>query len=258
MRRPQSSGAAAVLRGLGRNIFGLAAIIFGVIALTSGDFNNWQPLYGIKFVPLREGLLYATALAQILGGIAVQRKASVRAGAGLLLAVDLLFSMFRVPKIIAAPLVYAGWGGLSENLAIVAGAILLLAAATPEDRPWRPRALTAGWALFGACTLSFMFYQAFYIPDTASLVPKWIPPGQLFWAILTTIAFGLAAIAIFLRRMDVLATRLLTLMFLGFQVLIWIPALEGHPRSPMLWAANAQNLAIAASAWIFADFVSRY
>jgi hypothetical protein len=62
------------------------------------------------------------------------------------------------------------------------------------------------------------------------LVPKWIPPNQTFWAILTTIAFALAAIAILINCQARLAMRLMTLMLALFGVVVWIPRLIARPK----------------------------
>jgi hypothetical protein len=78
----------------------------------------------------------------------------------------------------------------------------------------------------------------------------------MFWVIATTVAFSLAAIALLVRRVAPAAMYLLTLMLLLFQVLIWIPAVIMHPGSLGMWAENVQNLAIAASCWVFADVLS--
>jgi hypothetical protein len=230
-------------------LYGLAAIIFGITALLWHGFNVWQPDGGIHASVLRQILLYVTAFAQIAGGIALQRRETARAGAGILLGVYVLFAVLHLPGVFAHPLVYAYWGGLFEQLALVAAALILFDSTALAS---------TGIALFTLCVVSFMLYQAFYIPATASLVPRWIPPGQTFWAVATTVAFGLAAIAIALRRMDVLATRLLTVMFAGFQVLIWLPALAAKPHTQTLWAANAENLAIVASAWIVSHSLNSF
>jgi len=103
--------------------------------------------------------------------------------------------------------------------------------------------------------VSFTLEQVFYLAGTASFVPKWIPPGQMFWAITTTIAFALAAIALLARRSALLAARLLTLMIIGFGLLVWLPAPFADPDKIISWAGNAQNLAIAGAAWIVADFL---
>ncbi len=105
--------------------------------------------------------------------------------------------------------------------------------------------------------VSFTLEQLFYLTATASFVPKWAPPGQMFWAVTTTIAFALAAIALLSERSALLASRLLTVMLIGFGLLVWLPAPFANPHSLISWAGNAQNLAITGSAWIVADFLSR-
>ena len=103
--------------------------------------------------------------------------------------------------------------------------------------------------------ISFALYQLFYLSYTASLVPKWIPPGQMFWAVATTILFALAAFAILSGRSAFLATQLLTTMIILFGVLIWVPACIIHPHEMSNWIENATNLAIAGTSWIVADYL---
>lgn len=231
-----------------RAFYGIAAIIFGFSLLLSRQFNVWETGGGITAPVLLDVLLYVTAVAQIAGGLALQRHETARIGAGLVLGVYVLFALLHVPGIAAHPLVYAYWGGFFEQLALVAGALILFQ---------QPGAAAGGLVLFRLCAVSFMLYQAFYIPQTAALVPKWIPLGQTFWAIATTVAFGLAALALIIRRMDVLAVRLMALMLVIFQLAIWIPALVATPTSHTVWAANAENLGIAACAWIVASCLAR-
>jgi len=88
-------------------------------------------------------------------------------------------------------------------------------------------------------------------------VPKWIPPGQMFWAITTTIALAAAAMAILSGRLIVPASRLLAVMFMLFGLVLWLPRLLSNPDDHLNWAGNAQNLAITAAAWIVADLASR-
>lgn len=233
--------------GYGRNIFGLASVIFGafeavLVATGHGHRGAVVP------PPLRDGVIYVSALGQIAGGIAVQWKGAARTGSALLLIGYVLYSLLFLPAVVIAPLVFGSWGNLFEQLTMVAAAIVLNAK-TSRVSP------DAGRLLFALCVLSFALYQAFNLDYTASLVPKWMPPGQLFWTVLTTVAFALAAIALFLRRMDALAARLLTLMLLLFQVLIWMPAIVVQPGSSSMWAENVLNFAIAASCWVFAEFL---
>ena len=115
----------------------------------------------------------------------------------------------------------------------------------------------AGYLLFGICVVSFTLEQLFYVSATAEFVPKWIPPGQIFWAITTTIALALAAVALLSGRSALLASRLLTAMLVGFGLLVWLPAPFADPHKLINWAGNAQNAAITGVAWIVADFLSQ-
>jgi hypothetical protein len=112
-----------------------------------------------------------------------------------------------------------------------------------------------GYYSFGVCVVSFTLEQLFYLSETASLVPKWIPPGQMFWAMATTAAFALAAIALLTGFMALLASRLTTAMIVGFGLLVWLPALFADHHSFMNWSEGTETFAIAASAWIVADFL---
>ncbi len=86
-----------------------------------------------------------------------------------------------------------------------------------------------GRILLGICAASVTLEQAFYLDATAKFVPKWIPPTQMFWAVTTTVLFALAAVALLTNR-TLLASRLLTLMVVGFGLLVWVPLLES-PQS---------------------------
>jgi len=113
-----------------------------------------------------------------------------------------------------------------------------------------------GYYGFGICVISFTLEQAFYLEGTASFVPKWIPPGQMFWAVGTTLAFAGAAIALLSGRVALLAARLLTAMIAGFGLLVWLPAPFATPQQITSWAGNAQNTAILGAAWLAAEWLA--
>jgi hypothetical protein len=66
----------------------------------------------------------------------------------------------------------------------------------------------------------------------------------MFWAIATTVAFALAAIAILIDRQARLAIRLMTLMVALFGVLVWIPRLYAHPEAHLSWPEFALTVLI--------------
>src|SRR5436190_367987 len=72
---------------LGRHVFGVAALAFGLITLVWHDYNGWhQP----------RDLIYPAAAAQIFGGAAIQLRRTARAGAVVLGAVYVAFALAAV------------------------------------------------------------------------------------------------------------------------------------------------------------------
>jgi len=230
---------------LGRHLFGLAAFAFGLITLAWHDYNGWhQPLY----------LVYAAATALILGGAAIQLPKTAKAGAVILAAVFLVFAAQCVPGILAAPKIYNSWGNFFEQFSLVTGAALVYARfSSAWSQETRNR---IGRILLSICTASFTLEQAFYLAPTATLVPKWLPPTQMFWAIATTVFFALAALALLANRTALLAARLLTAMLLLFGLIVWMPLLLKSPHSHTNWSETAETFAIAGTAWILADLLA--
>src|SRR5580693_2358695 len=213
---------------LGHHVFGVAALAFGLITLVWHDYNGWhQPRY----------LVYTAAAALIFGGAAMQLGRTAKTGAIVLGAVYLIFALQCVPGIVAAPaIVYARWSSA-----------------------WSRESLNRiGRILLGLCTASFTLEQAFYLRATAGLVPKWLPLGQMFWAVTTTVLFALAAVALLTNRMALLATRLLTLMLVLFGLLVWVPLLLADPHSHTNWSETAESFAIAGATWILSDLLGEY
>ena len=189
--------------------------------------------------------------------MAIQFPKTARVGALALGILYFIFALLWAPFIIKEPLVYDRWGNFFEQFSIVSGALIVYATfgRSPSERPTKTAQM--GYLFFAICVISFTLEQVFYLSATASFVPKWIPPGQMFWAVATTVAFALATIALLAQRVALLASRLLTAMIVGFQVFVWLPAPFADPHKIINWAGNAQNLAITGAAWIVADFLAR-
>jgi uncharacterized membrane protein YphA (DoxX/SURF4 family) len=241
----------------GRHVYGLAAIIFGVITLFWHDFNNWHQITVLGNTPHRELLAYIAGIIELLGGIAIQWNKTARLGSVILGTIYLIFAILWVPLIVETPLVYDRWGNFFEQFSQVSGALIVYSTSGVHNSERDAGIAKMGYIFFWICLISFTLEQLIYLSATASFVPKWIPPGQMFWAIATTIAFALAAIAMLSGRSVLLASRLLTAMIMAFGLLIWLPAPFADPHQLISWAGNAENLAIAGSAWIVADFLSR-
>ena len=187
---------------LGRHLYGFAAIAFAVISFVWHDFAApWQQIHALGNVPHREILVYIVAAGELFGGIAIQWRRTAHAGAVALGCIFLMWALLWVPHIIAEPKVYDRYGNFFEQFSIVSGALIVLATGFEGDRlqavhksPENARALAyeglthrwlarLGYMFFGICVVSFTLEQFFYLRGTASFVPNWIPPGQMFWAI---------------------------------------------------------------------------
>ena len=232
---------------LGRHLFGVAALAFGFITLASHGYNDWHP-------PLY--IVYVAAAALIFAGAAIQFRRTAKSGAAVLGAVYLVFALQCVPRIVASPRIYNSWGNFFEQFSLVTGAAIVYARLSSA---WSRETLhRIGRILLGICAASFTLEQAIYLQATANLVPKWLPPTQMFWAVATTVFFALAAVALLTNRMALLAARLLTMMLVLFGLLVWVPLLLSDPRSHTTWSETAETFAIAGAAWILADLLGEY
>jgi hypothetical protein len=226
----------------GRHVFGAAAL--GVIALAWHDYNDSHQLRWI---------VYSASAALLFGGAAIQFRRTAKTGAAVLGAAYLVFALLCVPGIIAAPQIYNSWGNLFEQFSLLTGAAIVYAQLSSA---WSPETLNwIGRVLLGICVASFTLEQAIYLDATAHLVPKWVPPSQMFWAVATTVSFALAAVALLTNLMALLASRLLTMMIVSFGLLVWVPLVLLDPHSHTNWSENAETFANAGATWILADLL---
>jgi hypothetical protein len=239
-----------------RIMFGASAVLFGVIALMWHDPDTWQNVQQIWRLPFGTLIGECLMAALIAGGIGMQYPRTARLASVILCIVYLCFSLACIPGIIAASNTYDRYGGsFFLFFSMLCGAMALYAATGANAARATVFGRVARLGL-GVCAISFTLGQALLLRDTASLVPKWIPPSQMFWAILTTIAFALAAIAILINRQARLAIRLMTLMLALFGVMVWIPLVIAHPEVHFNWSECALTFLITGAAWMVADLKS--
>lgn len=240
----------------GRIFFGASAVLFGVIALMWHDADTWQNLRHLWSLPFGAVLGACLMIAQVAGGIGVVFPRTARLASIVLGVVYLCFSLACVPEIVAAANVYDKYGGsFFVFFSLFCGAMALYAATETDAAKAVPFGRVARLGL-GVCAISFTLGQALLLRDTAQLVPKWIPPSQMFWAILTTVAFALAALALLVHRQAKLATRLMTLMLGLFAVLVWIPHVIAHPKAHFNWSECVLTFLVTGAAWMVANLLS--
>jgi len=238
-----------------RIFFGASAILFGVIALLWHDAATWQTLHQLFKLPLGVVIAVGLMTLQIGGGLGILVPRAARLSALILCFVYICFVLACVPAIVAAPAAYGSYPNFFEQLSILCGTLALYAATSANAAP--PRRLGQTVRLgFGVSTISFTLTQIFYFRFTVGAVPRWIPPNQKFWAILTTVSFALAALAILINRHARLALRLMALMTALFGALVWVPLLVAHPKSHSNWSEFCLTLLITGAAWLVADLKS--
>jgi len=242
-RRNQMTNSTAG-SNFGRHVFGMAVLAIGLITLAWHDYNDWPQL---RF------LVYAASAAQIVGGAAIQFRRTAKSGAIVLAAGNLVFVLLCVPGIVTAPRIYNSWGNFFEQFSLFTGAAIIYGRWSPA---WSREHLNRiARILLGLCVASFTLEQAFYLGATAKLVPNWIPPSPMFWAVTTTVLFALAALALLTNQIALLASRLLTLMLLSFGLIVWVPLLLSDRHNHTNWSEFAETFAIAGAIWILADLL---
>jgi uncharacterized membrane protein YphA (DoxX/SURF4 family) len=248
-------------------VYGMAAIATGIVDLVWGAFDPaHQPIQAFgDNVPGRQLLAYVVGVLLVAGGAAVMNRRSARLGAAVLAAVYMLIAIFWLPRFHTAPMVlgntpvvYVGvLGGVCQNLIVVCAALTVYAWASPPGSSINRAMLAVRW-IFALSTIDFGLQHLTGIsnPSNTEMVPAWMPLGPAFWVILTGTAFVLAGIAILSGIRDVLAARLLALMFFVFSALRLIPLLLGDPHDEANWGGNAYEIVAAASAWILAEWLA--
>ena len=106
----------------GRHVFGAAALLFGLVTLSWHNYNDWEQLRYILNATDGPVFLYAVAVAQIIGGGAIQFRRTANTGALILGTVFLVFALLGVPPIVTSPQVYDRWGNFFEQFSMATGA----------------------------------------------------------------------------------------------------------------------------------------
>jgi len=242
-----------VVSNLGVYVYGAGAVALGLSGLVWRDFAvNWQRV-GPQ-VPGREALAILVAVYEVAAGVAIAWPRTRRAGAAMLTFLYAIFVSLWVAQVVRVPMVYDGWGNVFEELSLVIAGMVVYAWASPAGSMWARRRAWIARA-YGICPISFGAYHFIYLAGAAAFVPKWIPPGQVFWTVTTAVCFLAAAAAILSGILAGLAARMLTAMIVGFGILGWLPRLVELPHMHFMWSANSVNLAMAGAAWVVADAI---
>jgi uncharacterized membrane protein len=238
---------------LGARVYGLAAVAMGIAGLLWGDFSaGWIP--APAELPGRMFLAYGAAVLLLAGGLMINVQRFAAWGAIVLTAVFAAgFIFFDLTQLAVHLSQFDYWQSSSEQVALIAGGSIAFASFS-ELAPETPARLQSVCRVsFGLCLLIFGAAHFVFAAFSATFVPAYLPPGQMFWVYLTGVAQIAAGLAISSGVLALLAARLLTLMYVLFGVLVHVPHILAGPGMHGNWTENAVNLALIGVAWIVAD-----
>ncbi len=250
---------------LGRRVYGLGVMALGATCLAFRDFNPGQSVPA--GFPGRTALAYAAGVFLVVAGAAVEyRRTAAWAAAALTVYYALFVVILMNGRLLLTD--YASYGIYEEiamQLAIALGGLIVYvtnatktgAKVNAVDAALAARLMRGSRLAFGVCALVWGGAHFVYMNLTAPLVPKWLPPSQVFWGYATGVCFVAAGVALLTGVKGRLAAILLTIMIAGFGVLanglVLLADLSNHYN----WTESALNLALVGAVWVLADSLCR-
>jgi uncharacterized membrane protein YphA (DoxX/SURF4 family) len=234
-------------------LYAFGAILLGIVTFWFGDFAmQWQPVP--KGIGAHQPLVYLSGALLVAGGACLLARKWERAGA-LLLAVfyGLWVVALHLPIAFASAGHIGTWNGPAEITFMTMGGVALLSSSASSMRS--TLALVAR-VLAGASAIVFGLAHFNYIDFTASFVPSWIPPSQVFWAWATGAGHLAAGLALVSGVQARLAATLLAGMMGAFVVLLHIPRVIGAPDQHVEWIMLAISSSLTGAAWLVRKYAT--
>jgi uncharacterized membrane protein YphA (DoxX/SURF4 family) len=242
---------------LGWRVYGLGVMAVGVASLAFGEFDPGQPV--AEHFPARIALAYAAGAFMVVAAAGVEWRRTTAWAAAALTIYYTLFVVFLMNGrlLLTDYAVYVTYENIAMQLAIAAGALIIYATTARLDAARAARLAGLGRLAFGVCALVFGGAHFAYLSYTAQMVPKWLPPSQVFWACGTGVGFVAAGVAFLTGLQARLAAILLTVMLAAFGLLANGPILLADHANHFNWTESAVNLAVVGAAWVLADSLAR-
>jgi uncharacterized membrane protein YphA (DoxX/SURF4 family) len=226
--------------------YALGAILLGAVGIWFHDFAlQWQPVPA--GFPLRTQFAIVTGLLLILGGGETLSGKFARAGAVLLMCIyGLWVVILHGPILVAKPADLGTWNGVAEIVFMTVGAVALYAGAGGA----RGKLANAVCIAAGFCALVFGATHFKYAQFTATMVPAWIPPNQIFWAYATGVAHLVAGLSLVSGIRSRMGATLLAVMMALFVLLVHVPRVYASPGEQLEWIMLGVALSLSGSAWL--------
>jgi uncharacterized membrane protein len=237
----------------GWRVYGLGMMALGLTSLAFREFDPGQPVP--EHFPYRTILAYVAGVFIVVAAAAVEfRRTAAWGGAALAVYYGLFVVFLLDGRLLLTH--YAEYGIYEEiamQLAIALGGLIIYTASAGIDAALSERLTRLCQLVFGVCVLIWGGAHFIYMNMTAPLVPKWLPPSQVFWGYVTGVCFIAAGLAVLTGVKARLAATLLTVMIACFGLLandrILLTGLSSHFN----WSESALNLALIGVAWVVAD-----
>jgi uncharacterized membrane protein len=220
---------------LGRRLFAVAFIAFGLLQFFYGDFVAGRPPAWPAQLP--GGLIwaYASGACFVVAGAAILIGRYTTPAA---LAIAVLVFAWAVTRNTPLALADANFGGawtrLGKAVALTGGALVLAASARQGDRGRISLLTTAGCLAFGAFLIA-SGVQHFLFPDAVTtLMPTWIP-GARIWVYVAGVALIAGGAGLIVPQ----TTRIAGLS-VGLMLFTWVWVLH-VPRAFAAAPANQRN-----------------
>lgn len=241
----------------GRWFFAISMAGFGLQQVVRQDF--------VRLVPQLPSLAPASPIFAVLSGtlllisafaILLERK---RIPAAIFLGTFFLLTLtLYIPGVIANPRAGYVWTNPCKTLALIGGALLILALpnrfeVTPPPSPALavPRVAQVSAAFFGLFFAVGGIQHFVYLDFVMQLVPSWIPAPR-FWACFTGVALIAGGIGMNLRPFVTSAATLSGIMVFLWVLLLHLPRALAAPHEFGETSAIFEALALSGTAFLIA------
>jgi uncharacterized membrane protein len=232
----------------GWRVYGFGVMAIGMAGLVFGEFDPGQPMP--EHFPARTALAYAAGIEW--------RRTAAWGSAALTVYYTLFVVILMNGRVwLTDYAVYVTYEDIAMQLSIAAGGLIVYATTAKIDAALAGRLTRVSQLMFGVCALVFGGAHFVYMQNTASMVPKWLPPTQEFWGYATGVGFVAAGVAILTGVQARLAAILMTVMLVSFGILSNGLILLADHKSHWNWTESAVNLAVVGAAWVLADSLAR-
>jgi uncharacterized membrane protein len=240
---------------LGRRVYGVGVMALGVVCLVWRDLVLGQTLP--NGLPGRVALAWIAGGLLLIAGAAMEWRRLAAWGATTVGALAGLMILVCGAAVARQYGVLGSYFVVAEQLTIAAGGLIVYGTGAGMDSRLRLRLTRSARMTFGVCAIFFGTAHFVYMNATAPLIPKWLPPGQVFWGCATGVCFVVAGIGLLTGVKARLAAILLTVMLGCFTLMVHVPMLVREHSGVFNWSELALNVTILGVAWLVADSLGR-